>query len=86
MSECKHVWELIFNPDNSFRRVVCRYCPEQMHDAEIENRLNERDKLYEKTGRAFWEGHMRGRLWGQEGISREEIVSCAKWIDALLED
>ena len=23
-----------------------------------------RDELYEKTGKAFWEGHMRGRIYG----------------------
>ena len=84
MSECKHVWELIFNPDNSFRRVVCKNCPEQMDDAEIEYRINERDALYEKAGKAFWEGHMRGRLYGQEAMSKESIVDCAKWLDALL--
>jgi len=43
-----------------------------------------RDELYKKTGKAFWEGHIRGRIYGREGISKEEITACAKWLDALL--
>ena len=84
MSECKHEWEIIYNPYHGFRRVVCKHCAEQMCDDEIESRLNERDTLYKKAGKAFWEGHMRGRLYGQEAMSKESIVDCAKWLDALL--
>ena len=41
-----HEWELIFNPENSFRRVVCKHCPEQMHDAEIERRINKQETTW----------------------------------------
>ena len=44
MTEHVHEWELVFKPD-SFRRVRCKYCPEQMLDFEIEQRLNEYETL-----------------------------------------
>ena len=42
--QCKHEWQLIFKPD-SFRRVRCKHCPEQMLDYEIERRLNATERL-----------------------------------------
>ncbi len=44
MTEHVHEWELIFKPD-SFRRVRCKHCPEQMLDYDIERRLNATDRL-----------------------------------------
>ena len=44
MTEHVHEWELTFKPD-SFRRVRCKHCPEQMLDFEIEQRLNATERL-----------------------------------------
>ena len=45
MTDHVHEWELLFKLD-SFRRVRCKHCSEQMLDYDIERRLNatERNK------------------------------------------
>ena len=50
MAEHVHEWQLTFKPD-SFRRVRCKHCPEQMLDYDIERRLNATERLSAEDAR-----------------------------------
>ena len=83
--QCKHVWELIFKPD-SFRRVRCKHCPEQMLDYDIERRLNATERLpkhFSYVGPAH--DYLGGELDDYVTVSLEAANKVQEAIAVILE-
>ncbi len=69
MTEYVHEWELIFKLD-SFRRVRCKHCPEQMLDYDIERRLNATERLSAEDARTMAFVSEHDELISSSGIRR----------------
>ena len=73
MTEHVHEWEIIFNPDHSFRRVVCKTinCFEEMSDAEHEARLNATERLSARRVHGILEDK---KLYSQDVLALHEYA------------